>query len=66
MQIGDFTQTEADYLEAVCNFSPDELQLFLLRCNHKTIGECAILMNRSEDSTKKISRKVAKKIKREL
>jgi len=31
MQISDFTQTEADYLEAVCNFTPDENALFRLR-----------------------------------
>ena len=31
MQIRDFTQTEADYLETVCNFTPDENRLFHLR-----------------------------------
>ena len=44
MQIRDFTQTEADYLEAVCNFSPEETELFRLRFDHKTLGECAEFM----------------------
>lgn len=66
MQIGDFTQTEADYLEAVCNFSPDETTLFRLRLDHKSLEECAEIMNRSTDSVKQISRKVNAKINREI
>ena len=66
MQIGDFTQTEADYLEAVCNFSPEETELFRLRLDHKTLDECAEIMNRSTDSVKQLSKKVNAKILREL
>ena len=66
MQICDFTQTEADYLEEVCNFSPDEVTLFRLRLDHKSLEECADQMNRSVDSVKQISRKVNAKIKREI
>ena len=49
MQIGDFTQTEADYLEAVCNYSPEETELFRLRLDHKTLDECAEIMTRFVD-----------------
>lgn len=66
MQICDFTQTEADYLEAVCNFSPEETELFRLRLDHKTLDECAEIMNRSTDSVKQLSKKVNAKILREL
>ena len=66
MQICDFTQTEGDYLEAVCNFSPDEATLFRLRLDHKSLEECADIMNRSTDSVKQISRKVNAKINREI
>ena len=66
MQIGDFTQTEADYLEVVCNFSPEETELFRLRLDHKTLDECAEIMNRSTDSVKQLSKKVNAKILREL
>ena len=66
MQIGDFTRTEADYLETVCNFSPDEIALFRLRLDHKSLDECAEILNRSTDSVKQISRKVNAKISREI
>lgn len=66
MQICDFTQTEADYLEIVCNFTPDQNTLFNLRRQQFTLEECAELMNRSVDSVKQLSRKVNSKIEREL
>lgn len=66
MQIRDFTQTEADYLEAVCNFTPDENALFQLRLKDVTLEDCAERMNRSVDSIKQLSRKVNAKIIREL
>ena len=65
MQIRDFTQTEADYLEAVCNFTPEELRLFQLRLKDKSLEECAEKMNRSTDSIKQLSRRVNAKIERE-
>lgn len=65
MQIRDFTQTEADYLEAVCNFTPDEHTLFMLRLKDVTLEDCAERMNRSLDSVKQISRRVNAKISRE-
>ena len=66
MQIRDFTQTEADYLEAVCNFTPDENALFRLRLRDVTLEDCADQMNRSVDSVKQLSRRVNAKISREL
>ena len=46
MQIRDFTQTEADYLEAVCNFTPEETRLFQLRLKDKSLFECALRSER--------------------
>ena len=66
MQIRDFTQTEADYLETVCNFNPDEHTLFMLRLKDVTLEECAERMNLSVDSVKRISRRVNAKIEREI
>lgn len=66
MQIRDFTQTEADYLESVCNFTPDESILFQLRLKDIPLEECAERMNRSLDSVKQLSRKVNNKISREI
>lgn len=66
MQIRDFTQTEADYLEAVCNFTPEENTLFQLRLKDITLEDCAERMNRSVDSVKQLSRRVNAKISREL
>lgn len=66
MQIRDFTQTEADYLETVCNFTNDENTLFQLRLKDIPLEECASRMNRSIDSVKALSRKVNAKIGREI
>lgn len=66
MQIRDFTQTEADYLQAVCNFTKDENSLFELRLKDVPLEECAERMNRSVDSVKQLSRKVNNKIRREI
>lgn len=66
MQIRDFTQTEADYLETACNFTQEENTLFQLRLKDVSLEECAERMNRSLDSVKQLSRKVNAKIRREL
>lgn len=65
MIISELTYPEADYLQAVCNFTPYENELFELRLQGLTLDECAERMNRSLDSVKQISRKVNKKIKKE-
>lgn len=66
MQIRDFTQTEADYLEAVCNFTQAENDLFQLRRKGIPLEECAEILSRSVDNVKQISRKINAKISREL
>lgn len=66
MIISELTMPEADYLQAVCNFTKDENELFELRLQGLTLDECAERMNRSLDSVKQISRKVNKKIKKEI
>lgn len=66
MQIRDFTQSEADYLQAVCNFTEEENTLFELRLKGLSLDDCAERMNRSLDSVKVLSRRVNAKIKREI
>lgn len=66
MQIRDFTMSEADYLQAVCNFTSEENTLFELRLSDLSLEECADRMNRSIDSIKQLSRKVNAKINREI
>lgn len=65
MQIRDLTRTEADYFQAVCNFTKDENTLFELRLQDCTLEECAERMNRSIDSVKQLSRRVNAKINKE-
>ena len=66
MIISELTMSEADYLQAVCNFTADENELFELRLQGLTLDECAERMHRSLDSVKQISRKVNKKIQKEM
>lgn len=66
MQIRDLTRTEADYFQAVCNFTKDENTLFELRLQDCTLEECAERMNRSIDSVKQLSRRVNAKINKEI
>ena len=66
MQIRDFTQSEADYLQAVCNFTKDENTLFELRLQEVPLEECAERMNISVPTAKRISQRVNAKISREI
>lgn len=66
LQIRDFTQTEADYLQAVCNFTQDECKLFELRLKDVPLEECAERMNMSVPTVKRISQRVNAKISREI
>ena len=66
MQIRDFTQSEADYLQAVCNFTKDENTLFEMRLQDVPLEECAERMNISVPTVKRISQRVNKKIEREI
>ena len=65
MVISELTLSEADYLQAVCNFTPDENELFELRLQGVSLDECAERMHRTLDSVKQLSRKVNKKIAKE-
>lgn len=66
MQIRDFTQSEADYLQAVCNFTKDENTLFELRLQDVPLEECAERMNISVPTVKRISQRVNAKINKEI
>ena len=58
--------SEADYLQAVCNFTKDENSLFELRLQDVPLEECAELMNISVPTVKRISQRVNKKIEKEI
>lgn len=58
--------SEADYLQAVCNFTKEENKLFELRLQDITLEECAERMNISVPTVKRISQRVNKKIKKEI
>ena len=58
--------SEADYLQAVCNFTKDENTLFELRLQDVPLEECAERMNISVPTVKRISQRVNKKIEKEI
>lgn len=58
--------SEADYLQAVCNFTKDEKILFELRLQDIPLEECAERMNISVPTVKRISQRVNAKISREI
>jgi DNA-directed RNA polymerase specialized sigma24 family protein len=58
--------SEADYLQAVCNFTKDENILFELRLQDIPLEECADRMNISVPTVKRISQRVNAKISREI
>ena len=66
MQIRALTMSEADYLQAVCNFTKDENALFELRLQDIPLEECAERMNISVPTVKRISQRVNAKISREI
>lgn len=66
MQIRDLTMSEADYLQAVCNFTKEENTLFELRLQDIPLEECAERMNISVPTVKRISQRVNKKIEKEI
>ena len=66
MQIRDLTMAEADYLQAVCNFTKDENTLFELRLQDVPLEECAERMNISLPTVKRISQRVNAKVSREI
>ena len=66
LKICDFTQTELDYLQVVCNFTKDENTLFELRAKGKSLEDCAEIMNVSVPTVKRISQRVNKKVEKEI
>lgn len=66
MQIRDLTMSEADYLQAVCNFTKDENTLFELRLQDIPLEDCAERMNISVPTVKRISQRVNAKVSREI
>ena len=66
MQIRDLTMSEADYLQAVCNFTREENTLFELRLQDISLEKCAERMNISVPTVKRISQRVNKKIEKEI
>ena len=65
MKICEYTRTELDYLEIVCNFTPDEQQLFDLRAQDVSQEECADQMNMSVSTIKRMEQRIHQKIQRE-
>lgn len=66
MKICDFTQSQLDYFEIMCNFTPEEKKLFDLRAKDVSLEDCGEIMHRTLDSVKQLSRKVNKKIQKEM
>lgn len=62
MIIKDFTKPELDNFRQNCNFVGNEIQVFELRSAGISLEVIAEVLNLSNDSVKKISRKVNKKI----
>lgn len=58
--------SEADYLQAVCNFTREENTLFELRLQDIPLEDCAERMNISVPTVKRISQRVNAKISREI
>jgi predicted DNA-binding protein (UPF0251 family) len=58
--------SEADYLQAVCNFTRDENTLFELRLQDIPLEDCAERMNISVPTVKRISQRVNAKVSREI
>lgn len=65
MKLSEYTQTELDYLQIVCNFTPDELKLFELRSQGVSQEDCTEAMCMSIATIKRLEQKVQKKIQRE-
>ena len=64
MIIANFTELELKYFRENCNFVGDELLVFELRSLGVPLKEIADFLSISIDKTKKISRRVTKKIRK--
>lgn len=65
MKLSDYTRTELDYLEIVCNFTPDESRLLDLRSKGVSQEDCTDIMCMSISTIKRLEQKVQTKIERE-
>ena len=65
MQIRDLTMSEADYLQAVCNFTKDENTLFELRLKDISLEECAERMDVSVPTVSRLHKRILEKIAKE-
>ena len=66
LKISGFTNPQLDYFDAVCNFTPDEQKLFDLRREHKTLEDCAEIMNVSGATISRLHQKILSKIEQEM
>lgn len=62
MIISDFTKPELEFYRDACNFVGNEALVFELRSCGQSLEEIAEILNLSVDGTKKVSRKVNRKI----
>lgn len=62
MNIKDFTTPELDYFRATCNFVGIEKDVFEMRSQGIPLEEIAERIDMSVDGTKKVSRRVNRKI----
>lgn len=60
--ISQFTQPELAYYNYMCNFTPQEQELFDYRASCHTLDECCELMHMDLSSVKRLSVKVNKKM----
>lgn len=61
-EIPELTKFEIDYIIANANFTKDEKSLFLLRNEERTMEECAEIINVSNTTIYRISKKMKRKI----
>lgn len=66
MKVSDFTKRQLYHLQAFCNFTPVEEQLFILRSKNTTLEDCAEHMNMSVQNVYRINKKMKSKIEQEL
>ena len=66
MKVSDFTKRQLYHLQAFCNFTSAEEQLFILRSKNTTLEDCAEHMNLSVQNVYRINKKMKSKIEKEL
>ncbi|MCM1057247.1 MAG: hypothetical protein NC517_06540 [Firmicutes bacterium] len=64
--IPDFSREKREYFRRECNFTPREEQLFDLRNQEYSLEECAVIMNCSDSTVSRISKRMLCKIKEQI